>query len=89
MVIYFTNILINKDDREKGTIAYWTLDFEGKPWNEDGTPKVPTYPNSMKQTFLSEFKNHENFILYQLEDTEYFNALVLAYLSIKTVKRKK
>ena len=40
--------------------------------NEDGTPKVPTYPNSMKQT-LSEFKNHENFILYQLEDTEYFN----------------
>ena len=61
-------------DRENGTIAYWT-DFEGRPLvNEDGTPKVPTYPNSMKQTFLSEFKNHENFILYQLEDTEYFNA---------------
>jgi hypothetical protein len=61
-------------DYEKGTVAYWT-DFEGKPMvNEDGTPKVPTYPNSMKQTFLSEFKNHENFILYQLEDTEYFNA---------------
>ena len=60
-------------DREKGTIAYWK-DFEGN-WmvNPDGTPKVPTYPNSMKQTFLSEFKNHENFILYQLEDTEYFN----------------
>ena len=61
-------------DREKGTIAYWT-DFEGRPLvNEDGTPKVPTYPNSMKQTFLSQFKNHENFILYQLEDTAYFNA---------------
>ena len=61
-------------DYEKGTIAYWT-DFEGKPLlNEDGTPKVPTYPNSMKQNFLSDFKSHENFILYQLEDTEYFNA---------------
>ena len=46
-------------DRENGTIAYWT-DFEGRPLiNEDGTPKVPTYPNSMKQTFLSQFKNHE------------------------------
>ena len=45
-------------DRENGTIAYWT-DFEGRPLvNEDGTPKVPTYPNSMKQTFLSQFKNH-------------------------------
>ena len=66
--------LDNEVDYEKGTIAYWT-DFEGRPLvNEDGTPKVPTYPNSMKQTFLSEFKNHENFILYQLEDTEYFNA---------------
>lgn len=61
-------------DHDKGTIAYWT-DTEGKMLvNEDGTPKVPTYPNSMKQTFLSDFKTHENFILYQLEDTEYFNA---------------
>tara|TARA_R100001509_G_scaffold98212_1_gene57308 strand:- start:956 stop:1615 length:660 start_codon:yes stop_codon:yes gene_type:complete len=61
-------------DHAKGTIAYWT-DFDGVPLvNEDGTPKVPTYPNSMKQNFLSQFKSHENFILYQLEDTEYFNA---------------
>jgi hypothetical protein len=42
--------------------------------NEDGTPKIPTYPNKMKQNFLEDFKFHENFILYQLEDTEYFNA---------------
>ena len=61
-------------DLEKGTIAYWT-DFDGNVLlNEDGTPKVPTYPNTMKQTFLSGFKQHENFSLFQLEDTEYFNA---------------
>jgi hypothetical protein len=28
----------------------------------------------MKQTFLSAFKHHENFILYQLDDHEFFNA---------------
>ena len=28
----------------------------------------------MKQNFLEAFKKHENFILYQLEDQEYFNA---------------
>ena len=28
----------------------------------------------MKQTFLTAFNKHENFILYQLEDIEYFNA---------------
>ena len=50
--------LVKQIDRENGTIAYWT-DLEGRPLiNEDGTPKVPTYPNSMKQTFLSQFKNH-------------------------------
>ena len=59
---------------EKGQTMFWT-DFEGN-WlvNPDGTPKIPTYPNRMKQNFLGSFKFHENFILYQLEDTEYFNA---------------
>ena len=59
---------------EKGQTIFWT-DFEGK-WliNKDGTPKIPTYPNSMKQNFFSDFKYHENFTLFQLEDTEYFNA---------------
>jgi|TARA_R100001530_G_scaffold510_1_gene814 hypothetical protein len=58
----------------KGQMPFWT-DFKGKRLvNEDGTPKIPTYPNSMKQNFFSEFKYHENFTLFQLEDTEYFNA---------------
>ena len=58
----------------KGEMVYWK-DFEGN-WlmNEDGTPKVPTYPNKMKQNFLEDFKFHEYFSLFQLEDTEYFNA---------------
>jgi hypothetical protein len=59
---------------ENGKTMFWT-DFDGN-WliNEDGTPKIPTYPNSMKQNFFSSFKHHENFTLFQLEDTEYFNA---------------
>ena len=64
---------VRKENGEP-TMLYWH-DFEGNPLkNSDGSPKVPTYPSSMKQTFLSDFKSHENFILYQLEDTEYFNA---------------
>jgi len=59
---------------EKGQAIFWT-DFDGKRLvNPDGTPKIPTYPNSMKQNFFSNFKYHENFTLFQLEDTEYFNA---------------
>lgn len=57
-----------------GNILIWK-DADGKTLlNENGTPKAPSYPSSMKQNFLSDFKSHENFILYQLEDTEYFNA---------------
>ena len=65
---------VKTDKDGNKTISYWT-DFEGKPLvNEDGTPKVPTYPNTMKQNFLNSFPSHENFSLFQLEDTEYFNA---------------
>jgi hypothetical protein len=54
--------------------AVWT-DFDGKPLlDEKNRPIVPSYPNTMKQNFLSSFKSHENFSLFQLEDTEYFNA---------------
>ena len=62
----------NKDGND--VYAVWT-DFNGKPLLDSrGYPIVPSYPNTMKQTFLSNFKSHENFILFQLEDTEYFNA---------------
>jgi hypothetical protein len=61
-------------DPRPGT-AYGWKDPDGNIlYNEDGSYKTPTYPNSMKQTFLTAFKKHENFILYQLEDIEYFNA---------------
>ena len=41
---------------EKGETMFWK-DFEGN-WlvNSDGTPKIPTYPNKMKQNFLGDFK---------------------------------
>ena len=61
-------------DSKPGFAPAWK-DFEGNIlYNEDGSYKTPTYPNSMKQTFLTAFNKHENFILYQLEDIEYFNA---------------
>jgi hypothetical protein len=61
-------------DSQPGIAHRWT-DFDGNIlYNPDGSFKSPTYPNSMKQTFLTAFNKHENFILYQLEDIEYFNA---------------
>ena len=70
----YGDIIYDHVDMPPGTIPRWT-DFEGNLlYNEDGSYKIPTYPNSMKQNFLEAFKKHENFILYQLEDTEYFNA---------------
>jgi hypothetical protein len=61
-------------DPQPGIAHRWT-DFDGNIlYNSDGSYKSPTYPNSMKQTFLTAFNKHENFILYQLEDIEYFNA---------------
>ena len=61
-------------DPQEGMVPRWT-DFDGNIlYNEDGSFKTPTYPNSMKQTFLSAFKHHENFMLYQLDDYEFFNS---------------
>lgn len=61
-------------DKKEGTEPYWK-DGKGQIMVDfDGSFKVPTYPNTMKQDFLGSFKGHQNFILYQLEDTEYFNA---------------
>ena len=55
-------------------VPRWTV-FDGNVlYNEDGSFKTPTYPNSMKQTFLSAFKHHENFMLCQLDDYEFFNS---------------
>ena len=49
-------------DPRPGT-AYGWKDPDGNIlYNEDGSYKTPTYPNSMKQTFLTAFKKHENFI---------------------------
>jgi len=70
----YGDIIYDHVDMPPGTIPRWT-DFEGNLlYNEDGSYKIPTYPNSMKQNFLEAFKKHENFILFQLEDQEYFNA---------------
>ena len=58
-------------DHEKGTLHIGQtlmVIFGKRRWYTKDT----YVPNSMKQTF-DQFKNHENFILYQLEDTEYFN----------------
>jgi hypothetical protein len=72
--IQYKHVDKQDDVNEKGEILYWT-DFEGKRLvNPDGTRRIPTYSNNMKQNFLGSFKFHDNFILYQLEDTEYFNA---------------
>ena len=61
-------------DEKEGTAPYWK-DANGQIMVDfDGSFKVPTYPNTMKQDFLEAFKKHDNFILHQLEDTEYFNA---------------
>jgi hypothetical protein len=61
-------------DPQPGISHRWK-DSEGNIlYNSDGSFKTPTYPSSMKQTFLTAFNKHENFILYQLEDIEYFNA---------------
>ena len=61
-------------DPKEGYQPYWK-DAKGQIMVDfDGSFKTPTYPNTMKQDFLGAFKKHENFILYQLEDIEYFNA---------------
>ena len=71
---------------EKGETMFWK-DFEGN-WlvNSDGTPKIPTYPNKMKQNFLGDFKFHENFILYLPSETSShgsgFNVDLLGFLSL-------
>ncbi len=73
---------------DKGRKIFWT-DFDGNRLvNPDGSPKVPTYPNSMKQNFFSDFKYHENFTLFQLEDTEYFNAFGRGVPIYKDGKKK-
>ena len=70
----YGDITYNHVDSIPGHEPTWT-DFKGNIlYNSDGSFKIPTYPNSMKQTFLTAFNKHENFILYQLEDIEYFNA---------------
>ncbi len=70
----YGDILYDHVDTQGGVVPRWT-DFDGNIlYNADGSYKSPTYPNSMKQTFLTAFNKHENFILYQLEDIEYFNA---------------
>ena len=76
-------------DNEKGTIAYWT-DFEGRTFGKRRwhTNRYQIYPNSMKQTFLSEFKNHENFILYQLETQNTLMRLVVACLYLSKWSKK-
>lgn len=70
----YGDILYSHVDPKPGIAPRWT-DFKGNIlYNPDGSFKTPTYPSSMKQTFLKAFDKHENFILYQLEDMEYFNA---------------
>ena len=70
----YGDITYSHVDSKPGFAPAWK-DFEGNIlYNKDGSYKTPTYPNSMKQTFLTAFNKHENFILYQLEDIEYFNA---------------
>ena len=70
----YGDILYDHVDSIPGHEPTWT-DFKGNIlYNPDGSFKTPTYPSSMKQTFLTAFNKHENFILYQLEDIEYFNA---------------
>ena len=70
----YGDITYNHVDSIPGHEPTWT-DFKGNIlYNPDGSFKTPTYPSSMKQTFLTAFNKHENFILYQLEDIEYFNA---------------
>ena len=70
----YGDITYDHVDPKPGLVPRWT-DFDGNVlYNKDGSFKIPTYPNSMKQTFLTAFNKHENFILYQLEDIEYFNA---------------
>ena len=61
-------------DVKKGYIAYWTDEKDKKLVNPDGSPRIPTYPNSMKDTFLKNFDYNEKTVLFQLEDTEYMNA---------------
>ena len=61
-------------DGKEGYIAYWTDEKNKKLVNSDGTPRVPTYPNAMKDTFVKNFKYNEKTVLFQLEDTEYMNA---------------
>jgi hypothetical protein len=61
-------------DDVEGHVKYWTDDVGNMLKDEKGKPISPTYPNSMKDTFLKNFKYHEKTVLFQLEDTEYMNA---------------
>tara|TARA_X000001388_G_scaffold66513_1_gene53340 strand:- start:599 stop:1249 length:651 start_codon:yes stop_codon:yes gene_type:complete len=61
-------------DKKEGFIEYW-VDESGKKMVEtDGSFKRPTYPNTMKETFLKHFDHHTKTVLFQLEDSEYMNA---------------
>ena len=67
----YGDIIYDHVDTQGGVVPRWT-DFEGNLlYNEDGSYKIPTYPNSMKQNFLEAFKKHENFILYQFFNMRY------------------
>jgi len=61
-------------DEKEGYAAYWIDDNNNPMRNEDGSFKRPTYSNSIKDTFLKNYKFHEKTVLFQLEDTEYMNA---------------
>ena len=60
-------------DHKEGFYSFWKDEKGEMLVNPDGSPRTPSYSNTMKQEFMSEFKYHDNFTLFQLEDTEYFN----------------
>jgi hypothetical protein len=60
-------------DHKEGFYSFWKDEKGEMLVNPDGSPRTPSYSNTMKQEFMSEFKYHQNFTLFQLEDTEYFN----------------
>ena len=45
-------------DKKEGFIEYWVDDQGKKMIAEDGSFKRPTYPNTMKETFLKNFEHH-------------------------------